>query len=241
MRVPTVRGVIDRRILINYRVDPDVLRALLPRPFRPKLVGGYGMAGVCLIRLKNVRPWFVPGGLGIASENAAHRIAVEWDEKGELCEGVFVARRDTSSWFNTLVGGHLFPGVHHRAHFRVAERHGRYRVALDSEDDQTHLAIEAHASNAWSPDSVFGSLDEASEFFQRGSLGYSPAAEPGHFDGLELQTFCWQAMPLAVEKVASSYFDRRELFPPDAIRFDSALLMRNVQHAWHARQSLRCT
>ena len=78
MRIPVIRGTIDRRILINYRVDPAVLTKMLPRPFRPKLVNGMGMAGVCLIRLKQVRPRLLPGFLGISSENAAHRIAVEW-------------------------------------------------------------------------------------------------------------------------------------------------------------------
>ena len=27
MRIPVMRGIIDRRILVNYRVDPDVLSA----------------------------------------------------------------------------------------------------------------------------------------------------------------------------------------------------------------------
>ncbi len=35
MRIPAIRGVIDRRILVNYRVDPSVLAGLLPEPFRP--------------------------------------------------------------------------------------------------------------------------------------------------------------------------------------------------------------
>lgn len=46
MRIPVMRGVIDRRILVNYRVDPEVLAPLLPAPFRPKLVGGFGMVGI---------------------------------------------------------------------------------------------------------------------------------------------------------------------------------------------------
>ena len=59
MRLPVIRGVIDRRILVNYRVDPDALRRILPSPFRPKLIRGYGIAGVCLIRLRQMRPrWF---------------------------------------------------------------------------------------------------------------------------------------------------------------------------------------
>jgi hypothetical protein len=60
MRIPVIRGVIDRRILVNFRVDPRVLAGILPRPFRPKLVNGVGMAGVCLIRLKGIRPAFLP-------------------------------------------------------------------------------------------------------------------------------------------------------------------------------------
>ncbi len=115
MQIPVIRGLIDRRILVNYRVDPSVLAALLPAPFRPKVTRGVGMVGICLIRLKQIRPSFIPSCLGISSENAAHRAAVEWDGNGGLCEGVFVRRRDTNSWLNSLAGGRLFPGIHHRA------------------------------------------------------------------------------------------------------------------------------
>src|SRR5688500_5735928 len=79
MRLPVVRGVIDRRILVNYRVDPSVLTPHLPAPFRPKVIHGVGMVGICLIRLKGVRPTFLPSWLGFSSENAADRTAVEWD------------------------------------------------------------------------------------------------------------------------------------------------------------------
>ena len=145
MRIPIVRGLIDRRILVNFRVDPEVLARLLPSPFRPKLVNGVGMAGVCLIRLKHIRPRFLPGVVGISSENAAHRIAVEWDQDGSRHEGVFIPRRDTSSRLNTLAGGRLFPGEHHHARFQVEERNDHYRVALDSDDGRTHLLVEESA------------------------------------------------------------------------------------------------
>ena len=57
MRVPVIQGIIDRRILVNYRVDagrPSKGSYLLR--FEPKLVNGYGIAGICLIRLKDMRP-----------------------------------------------------------------------------------------------------------------------------------------------------------------------------------------
>src|SRR5689334_2956774 len=105
MQIPIIRGVIDRRILVNFRLEAEVLARLVPTPFRPKLVNGAGMAGVCLIRLRDIRPRFLPPFLGVSSENAAHRIAVEWDQDGNTGEGVFIPRRDTSSRLNTLAGG----------------------------------------------------------------------------------------------------------------------------------------
>jgi hypothetical protein len=238
MRIPTIKGVIDRRILVNYRVDPDVLARLLPQPFRPKLVHGFGMAGICLIRLKQIRPRLVPRGLGFSSENAAHRIAVEWEHEGQLQQGVYVPRRDTSSRLNTLVGGRLFPGVHHHARFRVAEGNGRYSVSLDSRDDRTHVAVEGRTAPDLPATSIFGSLEEASGFFEQGSLGYSATRRDGQYDGLELRTFNWRVEPLSVERVESSFFEDERFFAAGSAEFDSALVMRGIEHEWHGRESL---
>ena len=240
MRIPIVRGIIDRRILVNFRVDSEVLARLLPRPFRPKLVGGGGMAGVCLIRLRHIRPRFVPALFGISSENAAHRIAVEWEENGRLREGVFIPRRDTSSRFNTLVGGRLFPGEHHHARFQVCEQADLYRVVLDSDDHSTHVAVEGRRTSQLPSTSTFSSVEEASEFFERGSIGYSVTSRPGEFDGLELRSLTWRVEPLAVERIETSFFEDSKRFPEGSVEFDSALLMRGIDHEWHGRESICC-
>jgi hypothetical protein len=238
MKIPTMRGIIDRRILANFHVEPDVLAKVLPNPFRPKLVNGKGIAGICLIRLKQLRPRFVPAFLGISSENAAHRIAVEWDHNGETKEGVYIPRRDTSSRLNTLLGGRLFPGFHHHARYQVQENNDHYSVIMDSDDDDTHVAVEGHLANDLPDGSVFRSIEEASDFFQRGSLGYSDTRTSGSYDGLELHTFNWDVQPLAVERVESSFFEDGKLFPVGSVEFDCALLMRNIDHEWHGRPTL---
>ena len=92
MRLPNVHGTIKRRLLINYRVDPAVMQRHLPAPFRPKLHRGNAIAGMCLIRLEGIRPRRFPRALGLASENAAHRIAVVWeDETGRTRARIFRA------------------------------------------------------------------------------------------------------------------------------------------------------
>jgi hypothetical protein len=236
--LPTIHGLIDRRILINYRVDSDILAHILPQPFRPKLIAGFGMAGICLIRLRDIRPRHMPAFLGISSENAAHRIAVEWDEDGRIQEGVFIPRRDSSSRLNMLTGGRLFPGLHYHARFAVVEDGDRYKVALESDDSRTRVSIAGRIATALPAESVFASLDAASAFFERGSLGYSVTHEPGIFDGLELHSQIWRVEPLAIERIESSFFDDREQFPANSIHFDCALLMREIPHQWHAHKQL---
>jgi len=242
MKIPAIRGLIDRRILINYRVDSDVLRHILPEPFRPQLIHGVGIAGICLIRLKHVRPRFLPAEIGVSSENAAHRIAVEWEQDGHQRQGVYVPRRDTSSWLNYALGGRHFPGVHHHARFEVRESAGHCRIVLNSDDGQTHVAVEGQIASALPATSIFQSLDEASTFFERGSVGYSATKQTDLFDGLELRSSSWHMDPLAVERVESSFFEDRRLFGEGAAEFDCALLMRGIEHEWHAREPLwaRC-
>lgn len=238
MKVPKITGIIDRRILINYRVDKDVVAAFLPQPFRPKLVQDKAVVGICLIRLKEIRPVGFPKAFGISSENGAHRVAVEWSDNNRAKEGVYIPRRDSSSRLNSLVGGRLFPGIHHLADFKVNEKDGSYFVQFNSDDD-TSLSIQAQETEQWSSASVFENLQCASAFFEKGAIGYSPGNKYGSFDGLELKTSSWQVSPLHVTAVRSSFFENETVFPPGSVEFDNALLMKNIQHEWTSLDEIR--
>lgn len=238
MKLPVIQGVIRRRILANFRVDPEVMQQQLPARFRPKLQRGYAVAGICLIRLEHIRPRFVPESIGLNSENAAHRVAVLWDEDGVTREGVFISRRDTNSQLNHLLGGRIFPGEHHQSSFSVAESESEISISLESTDSTVAVQIEGTTAKALPRDSIFSSLAEASAFFEAGSVGYSVTHDPNRLDGLNLKTEQWQVEPLEVRKVQSSYFSDETKFPPGSIEFDHALLMKNVAHEWHSAADL---
>ncbi|MEM8670395.1 MAG: DUF2071 domain-containing protein [Planctomycetota bacterium] len=240
MRLPAIRGIIDRRILANYRVDPAFMSAALPRPFRPKLVGGYAIGGICLIRLKQIRPKHFPLPWGIGSENAAHRIAVEWDANGEIAQGVYIPRRDTNSLLNSLAGGRVFPGVHHHATFKVTEGSDHFSVTMESNDNTANVHVSGSITGQFPQSSVFESIESASHFFERGSVGYSDTQVAGLFDGLELACETWHVDSLDVDAIRSSYFEDPSRFPVGTTEFDCALLMRNIVHEWHGRPDLCC-
>jgi hypothetical protein len=192
------------------------------------------MAGVCLIRLEGVRPKPLPPLLGIASANAAHRIAVEWNDGPTVRQGVFIPRRDTDSALNRIAGGRIFPGVHHPATFQCAESSSRFKVELRSLDGAVFVRVATRLAGDWPRGSIFNSLQEASDFFQAGSCGWSPARREGCFEGLELRTPDWHVEPLIVERIESSFFQHPGVFPPGSVEFDCALSMRGIAQEWRA-------
>jgi hypothetical protein len=235
MRLPVLQGIIRRRILVNFRVDPDVMRRLMPAPFEPKLHGDYAIAGICLIRLEEVRPRGVPACFGFSSENAAHRVAARWiADDGGIEEGVFISRRDTGSYLAHLAGGRLFPGEHHLAEFAVEDDGARIQMGIHARDGDMDVELRACVAQSLPPTSCFRSLAESSAFFEHGRVGYSVTRDDCRFDGIALDTEEWAVHPLDVIHVKSSYFDDEAKFPKGSVEFDHALVMRDIAHCWTA-------
>ncbi len=229
-------GIIDHRILLNYRIDPDCLRALLPAPLRPKLVNGRGIGGICQVSLSKMRPRGAPALIGTRSNNAAHRIAVLYGED----EGVFIPRRDTDSRLNQFAGGRVFPGQYQRSRFQVNIQDDQYAVAVTDRKGRKVMSIDATVSQSVSDGSVFSSTSEGSAFFQAGNMGWSPGKEAFTLDAIELWTHEWRMEPLAVHSEFSSYFSNHDLFPPGTVEFDSGFIMRGLEHEWRAHDGVEC-
>ncbi len=225
--------------MLNYRIAPEVVKQVLPAPFRPKLVAGYAIAGICLIRLEAIRPKGMPGVFGLSSENSAHRIAVTWEDDSGPREGVFVPRRDTDSRLNSLAGGRIFPGVHHHSRFTVSDQDGRISLRVDANDHASPIVdLEVNETDGFPQGSIFKTLQESSKFFEGGCVGYSSRPDSCTLDGLLLEVADWRVSSVSVGYVNSAYFDDRSLFPKDRIKFDHALLMRDIRHEWHSEPTM---
>ena len=228
-----VRGTIARRLLINFRVDPEVAQRQLPHGFEPKIAHGYAIAGVCLIRLERERPAVLPSAIGLSSENAAHRFgAFHVSADGTRRECVYIARRHTGSRFNAAIGGRLFPGEHRLARFAVTESNGRIDLAM-SGSDGLDVRVRACPARGLPPTSIFLSSEDASAYFQPGTVGYSERRQGTTLDGLRLATVRWAVEPLAIDDVAATFFDDRSRFPEGSIAFDHGLVMSHIAHEWY--------
>lgn len=228
-----ITGTIDHRILLNYRIDPEVMKKQLPPEFTPKIVNGYAIGGICQVSLSNMRPKGLPAIVTTRSHNAAHRIAVV-SSKGE---GVYVTRRDTNSRLNTLTGGKIFPGVYRRALFEVDASGDHYAVKIIANKGIPLMTIDATVSDILPNGSIFESSQAVSAFFEGGSMGWS-TKEGGGFDAIELRTPEWRMEPMKIQEEYSAYFSDETKFPKGSVTFDSAMIIRNLKHSWVSRKNM---
>ncbi|MBC2603692.1 DUF2071 domain-containing protein [Puniceicoccus vermicola] len=236
MRIPKITGIIKRRFLINFRIEPEVMSRVLPKPFCPKLHNGYAVGGICLIRLEGIKPAVFPLPWGFSSENAAHRVAVTWEGN----EGVYIPRRDSDSRVSQLAGGRIFPGVHYPATFDVRDSEGYFDFKMKSKDSHTTVSFSGRVSDTFPESSCFSSLQESSDFFESGSLGYSAKKSGSKYDGLRLETESWTVSPFEIENLESSFFNDARNFPEGSIEYDHTLFMQNIKHHWHHEDDLCC-
>ena len=224
---------IERRLLVSYRIDPDRVTALVPPPFRPQLVNGYAVGGVCFIRMSALRPARLRLQAGLTTQNVAHRFAVEWDDEHGTHTGVYIPRRDTDSRLTAALGASIFPGAYHLASFIVAESAGTIRIAVRSRDRAVTLAVTAVPAAALGS-SLFACVDEAAGFFRDGTLGFSPSAADTGLDAVRLHAASWAARPMTISAMNSSLFDNAATFPEGTCALDSAMLMTNIPARWSA-------
>lgn len=159
-------------------------------------------------------------------------------ENGQTQQGVFIPRRDTSSRLNHFAGGRVFPGQHHLAAFSVRDDATKIDFQMKSRDGEVAIHFKGEVAQQLPPSSIFDSLSAASAFFERGSLGYSARRQSNRLDGLRLKTKSWRVEALNIGEAFSSYYSDEKLFPRGSVVFDHALLMRNIEHEWHAAKEL---
>ena len=233
-QLPVITGILERRILLNYSLDPEYLKKFLPAPFKPRLFNGVGVGGICMIRFAGLRPKFVPTFLGIDSENAAHRIAIEWEIKGQKFEGVYIPKRNTASQFNYLTGGRIFPGIFQMSQFDVNEQGDNYQLRITPKEQNQHLVdFRGEVSQHLSASSIFPDLKIASDFLAKGAIGYSLFADKTHSQGMELRMLDWDIQAMNIKKASVHLFEDSLSFPNGTARLDSAMLMKNLRHEWH--------
>jgi hypothetical protein len=143
--LPLGRRPVLSRLLVVYRLAPQALAELLPAPLKPRLVQGYAVAAACYTHLgsalrRNEERNSAKRRAG-GSDHLGYRFAVE---RADGTRATWIARRETSSWFEARCGAKLLRGEYGRSKFRVEESPFGVELRVEGErGEQFYLRGEA--------------------------------------------------------------------------------------------------
>jgi len=240
VRVALVHGVIERRLLVAYRLDPVVAQQVLPPPFRARQINGYAVAGIALARLGRLRPAGLPSVRTLTRETTTHGVAVEWESARALHTGVYILHRDrgapTAVAPAAIPRGRLGRRLHPVPEFTVDERADGLRVAYASRDRAVRVEVDVSLGSSLDASALFPDVPTAARFFDLdgAGAGWGPTVR-----GLRLTAEDRSLGAAHILTARSSIFADASLFPPGSVHVDSGLLLRNVAVAWAPVERVR--
>lgn len=226
--IPTVRGLLRRRLLVNVLVDPDEAASRLPMGLRPHVVAGGTVVGCCMLDIEELRPSRLSPLVGVAIRAAAHRISAEWERSDGSTEvGVYVPIRLTDSRLAVVAGGRLFPGVHRDAEVEMVDDGSSSSWFVDDGDAcSIRVRATAHADPT----------DEVCEPIGGTCIGATIGLSPrrnGVLEGARMALSTRSARPVTIEELESTFLAGFSTAVPAP-----AYLMQDVSVAWSREPSL---
>jgi hypothetical protein len=227
--------LVDRRILILYRVSAAALEQRLSAAVELRQMADCALAGIAFRRRRTMRSRLVPARFG-TSQCATHFVRLPTSSVPGHPAGVLALRHDSTSrwevWWTAAGGGH-------HARFRVVDSADSLELVGDSDDRQMHLFLRAQVARSLPDGSMFRSVPQAAECLAADLAGLGllrtahGAGQGGVWSHLRLE-------PLDVTRLESSFFDRWREQCPGLVEFDSAFSLREDQLAWSQEGTLCC-
>jgi len=218
-------------LLVNFAIDPKILRPLIPAPIELDLHQGKAYLSVVIAEMEKMRPAFLPRALGITYNQIVYRVVVR-APGGE--RGVYFLRSDADHLLMSLAGDWL---TFFRFHFSpIKMTRGDGTLALDLRAPRAAIRAEyalAKLRRRLPASSRFRSFRAAKKFLVElfALFAYDPLTNElsaVHIERGEWDLFCVPDQNGTYEWMqAGPHFNRRNT------RLDSIFYAREIPYHWH--------
>jgi hypothetical protein len=226
-------------VAVNYQVEPEALRPLVPDVFDLDVHHGKGFVSLTASRLKDFGVDWVPAALRMNFYQATYRAHVTYtDFRGRRSRGCYFIRSETNSAVMSLTANLLpeFRAHHCRTYPMLMARRGEHLLfTVDAGDDragQVVLLLDTSRPLPGMPaSSVFPGVAQACEvlvdFYD--AFSYDPHAEEVLL--LQIDRGPWN---IQVFEPVDSYFGyfADGPFPPGSTQLDSIFYFQNTPYRW---------
>jgi uncharacterized protein YqjF (DUF2071 family) len=226
-------------VAVNFQVEPEALRPLVPDVFDLDVHHGKGFVSLTASRLKDFGVDWVPAALRMNFYQATYRAHVTYtDFRGRRIRGCYFIRSETNSAVMSLTANLLpeFRAHHCRTYPMLMARRGDHLLfTVDAGDDragQVVLLLDTSRPLPGMPAaSVFPGVAQACEvlvdFYD--AFSYDPHAEEVLL--LQIDRGPWN---IRVFEPVDSYFGyfADGPFPPGSTQLDSVFYFQNTPYRW---------
>ena len=136
----TVETAWHDALSLNYAVDPEALRAILPPPLEPELFHGRAWVQVLASRLSEMRPQGMPALFGVDFHQVSYRAAVRYVGAHGVRRGGYFVRSETDHAVMRAVGNALVEFKFHAfegATIALAKKKDTLAFSVDPEDPRS--------------------------------------------------------------------------------------------------------
>ncbi len=223
--------------LVNFAVQPDVMRRLLPGPIAPDLHDGEAFLSIVIADMERMRPAFLPKFMGVTYNQIVYRAVVRCH--GEA--GVHFLRSDADHGLMSLAGDWLtfFRFHHSRAAFRPERGLLHFDLhAAPAHHADIHASFDlARASRDLPPASKFKTLAEAQEFLVElfAAFAYDPLTE--QVSTVRIQRGAWDIAVVEDRRAQYDFMRGSALFPEGSTRLDSIFYVKDLPYYWHTLET----
>ena len=222
--------------LVNYAMEPFLLQSLLPYPIQPNIHNGEAFLSVVVSELKDMRPTFIPKGMGFNFNQIVYRAIVTCNNE----RGVHFLRSDANNKIMCLTGN-LFSFFHFNyARIENTLNDGHHSINVLTKNREADIVANYDLSkvNKEMPEySVFSSLEDAKEFFVELYVAFS--AIDNCSTAVRIKRTEWDLRVVHDENAIYSFMDGSEMFPKGSTRLDSVFYVKNLFYHWYTLEKTK--
>lgn len=221
-------------LVLAYAVPAPVLEPFLAPGLTLDTYKDFGFLAIALVHTRDLRPAFVPEGLGISFYLSGYRIFTRYRTKtGQTLRGLKILRSDTSRWAMRFFGNMLTHYQYQLSSWDFRRNGETLDIRVTTPDHRADLHVEADLSSepALPQGSPFPDLREARKF--AGPLPFTFDYERQthsiiRVEGVRQQ---WNPRPVSVT-VRLNGFLQHEPFSESGAVLANAFFLEDVPYAW---------
>jgi uncharacterized protein YqjF (DUF2071 family) len=221
--------------LLNFAVDPDVIRRLIPHPLDVDVVHDRGFVTVVCADMVRMRPSPLPRPFGITYDQVVYRVPVRY--RGE--PGLFFLGSDAAQPLMVAAGAAFSMFRVRLSKTRITDAGDRVSIDVFGRrpgvDLHAYLKLDPPATNI-PASSAFGSKAEAQSFLVDRFVAFVPGVGGRPMRRVRVKRGTWDVVLPSTTDVRSDLLDDSTDFPAGSAELDSTFVARGIPYRWHAAE-----